>query len=369
MREIDPLISNFSHLKDKSRGTEALKSLQKIASLVKPLMRQRGWRVGTLTEFYPQQKNLLGLNWNRGQEICLRLRYPGDDNQFMPLEHVVDTMLHELSHIVHDAHDAKFNALWQQLREEHENLTRKGYTGEGFLSTGKKLGGKRMPMNEARRQARSAAEKRRTLQSGSGQRLGGMPVRRGADMRQIIADAVQRRLTVTKGCASNTKDSRAIFDQATQNGFRTQAEEDDANERAIMQAYIELLQEEEKVKWGDAYVPPSQENPAGNAKDHEDSSTDSEEDDDEKPSNSESLRGPPQGSKSALPSSKATIPRSISLNFPMMIGLSINLPLQPVRHRQGQSPPPRLPEQIAGSAIDVERTWKRSGGRVRAVAR
>ncbi|KAI9794175.1 MAG: hypothetical protein M1816_006100 [Peltula sp. TS41687] len=267
MREIDPLISNFGHLKDKAREAEALKTLQKIASLVKPIMRQRGWRVGTLREFYPPERNLLGLNWNRGQEICLRLRYPGDERQFLPMDQVVDTMLHELSHIVHDEHDNKFHALWQQLRDEHEQLVGKGYTGEGFLSKGHQLGGRRIPMDEARRRARAVAEKRRQLNASSGQRLGGMPVQRGADMRQVIADAVQRRLTVTKGCASGSKDTdtKAIIEQATRNGFRTQAEEDDANERAIMEAYIELLQEEEKEKWGDAYLPPSAQNPSGSA--------------------------------------------------------------------------------------------------------
>jgi hypothetical protein len=205
----------------------------------------------------------VGVNWNRGQKICLRLRYPSDIKQFLPMEQVVDTMLHELSHIVHDAHDQHFHALWQQLRDEHEQLTRKGYTGEGFLSKGHKLGGKRLPMDEARRRARAAAEKRRVLNAGSGTRLGGAAIPRGADIRRVIADAVQRRSTVTEGCASGTKDSQQLADQATRNGFRTQAEEDDANERAIMQAYIELLQEEEKEKWGASYVPPSREHPGG----------------------------------------------------------------------------------------------------------
>lgn len=168
-----------------------------------------------------------------------------------------------LSHIVHDAHDAKFHALWQQLRDEHEQLTRKGYTGEGFLSKGRQLGGRRIPVDEARRRARAAAEKRRDLNTGSGQRLGGAAVRRGVDMRQVIADAAQRRLTVTQGCGSGTKDTKDLVDQATRNGFRTQAEEDDANERAIMEAYIELIQEEEKEKYGPAYVPTSAQNPSG----------------------------------------------------------------------------------------------------------
>lgn len=70
-------------------------------------------------------------------------------------------MLHELAHIVHGPHDDRFHALWNQLRDEHEGLVMKGYTGEGFLSAGRRLGGSgRIPMQEARRLARAAAEER-----------------------------------------------------------------------------------------------------------------------------------------------------------------------------------------------------------------
>lgn len=95
MKELDPLVSEYQHEKNRAREAEALKTLQRIASIVKPIMRRRNWRVGTLCEFYPPESNLLGLNYDRGRKICLRLRYPGDDRQFMPLEDVVDTMLHE----------------------------------------------------------------------------------------------------------------------------------------------------------------------------------------------------------------------------------------------------------------------------------
>lgn len=95
MIEHDPLISAFEHEKHRPREAEALQALRKIASLVKPIMRQRGWKVGVLAEFWPPEKNLLGVNWNNGQKICLRLRYPGDERQFLPIEQVVDTMLHE----------------------------------------------------------------------------------------------------------------------------------------------------------------------------------------------------------------------------------------------------------------------------------
>lgn len=266
-REFDPLVNAFEHDTHRPRATEALKSLQKIASLVKPIMRTRNWKVGTLCEFYPPETNLLGLNINRGQKICLRLRYPGDERQFLPVEQVVDTMLHELSHNVHGPHDEHFHALWNQLRDEHEALVRKGYTGEGFLSDGKRLGGSgSLPMYEAKRRARAAAEKRRTLLAGSGQKLGGAPVRRGTDIRKVIADAAQRRITVTRGCASGTDKGREIerdVQKKRPGVTMTKAEEDDANEEAIMQAFIDLIQEDEKEKYGESYMPPTESNPAG----------------------------------------------------------------------------------------------------------
>ncbi|OOQ91662.1 zinc metallopeptidase [Penicillium brasilianum] len=263
MRELDALISEYRHEKKRPREEEALFILRKVASLVKPIMRQRAWRVGALCEFYPTQKNLLGLNVNHGQKICLRLRYASDQRQFLPIEQVVDTMLHELCHIVHGPHDRQFHALWNQLRDEHEELVMKGYTGEGFLSQGKRLGGSRIPLDEARRRARAAAEQRKTLAKNSGKRLGGAPVLRGTDMRRLRADAAQRRIEVTSGCASGTAHSAGLAEEASRNGFRTKAEEEDANEQAILQAFIELIQEEEREKYGESYIPPSQENPAG----------------------------------------------------------------------------------------------------------
>jgi hypothetical protein len=281
--EHDALVFEYSHLKGLPREKEALHSLRKIASLVKPIMRARSWKVGTLAEFFPDQQNLLGeqafalltpqkltlagINMNRGQKICLRLRYPGDKNQFLPLEQVVDTMLHELSHNIHGPHDAKFHALWDQLRKEYEGLLSKGYTGEGFLSDGRVLGGRRIPRDEATRIARAAAEKRRTLNSGSGQRLGGAPVRVGTDIRTVILNAIERRNTVLKGCGSDQKSEKEIkdlADQATNNGFKTKAEEDEANDRAIAQALWDLVQEDQRKEYGESYIPSTPSNPTGN---------------------------------------------------------------------------------------------------------
>lgn len=171
--------------------------------------------------------------------------------------------INRLCHIVHGPHNQQFYALWNQLRDEHEQLIRKGYTGEGFLSNGKRLGGQRIPLEEARRRARVAAEKRQSLGAGSGRKLGGAPVLRGTNIRKVIADAAQRRITVTQVCASGTDEGQKLAEDASHNGFKTKAEEEDANEQAIMQAYIEMIQEEERETYGNSYIPPSQENPAG----------------------------------------------------------------------------------------------------------
>ncbi|QPC75217.1 hypothetical protein HYE68_005969 [Fusarium pseudograminearum] len=268
MSEHDALVLSYSHLAKLPRASEALQTLKKVASIVKPIMRARNWKVRQLAEFYPEQHNLLGLNVNRGAKICLRLRHAGDRNQFMPIENVVDTMLHELSHIVHGPHDAKFHALWDQLRDEHEGLVLKGYTGEGFLSEGRRLGGSRIPPLEARRLAREAAEKRRSRPgAGSGKRLGGSAPRPGEDIRRVIADAAERRSSTLKGCGTDNLSEtqiQNISDSATKNGFRTQAEEDEANDAAIAQALWELVQEDKSVKYGSSYIPPTAENPTGN---------------------------------------------------------------------------------------------------------
>ncbi|KAK3716696.1 hypothetical protein LTR37_006326 [Vermiconidia calcicola] len=254
LKEHDALFNTYEHLQGLPRGDAALTMLRKVASLVKPIMRKRNWKVQILAEFLPAEQNLLGLNINRGFKICIRLRYHSNPDLFLPVEQVVDTMLHELSHIIWGEHDARFHRLWDELRDEWETLIRKGYTGEGFLSEGKKLGGggRIPPPHEMRRLARASAEKRQAqnkLTKGSGQRLGGTPLHlHGRDVRQIIADQVTRRNTIDKGCGSGRNDAVKLSDQSAKNSFKTKAEEDDANNRAIMRALYDLIEEEEEKK-------------------------------------------------------------------------------------------------------------------------
>jgi hypothetical protein len=197
---------------------------------------------------------ITGLNINRTERILIRLRYHHDSRQFLSMEQIMDTLLHELSHIIFGPHNADFNNLWNELRDEHQSLLMKGYTGEGFLSQGQKLGGKRMPLDEMRRQARIAAEKRKatTNANAGGHRLGGSsrPVGRGVDMRQVIADAASRRSSITEGCASGSSEAGRLVNQQEQDGFRTTAEQDDGNDWAIAQALQDLMYDEEMQRLG-----------------------------------------------------------------------------------------------------------------------
>jgi hypothetical protein len=60
MRDDDGAFGEYTHLMHLSDADQALHMLRKVASSVKPIMRKRSWRVGQLSEFYPDEKNLWG---------------------------------------------------------------------------------------------------------------------------------------------------------------------------------------------------------------------------------------------------------------------------------------------------------------------
>ncbi|KAJ3080739.1 hypothetical protein HK102_002849, partial [Quaeritorhiza haematococci] len=197
---------------------ESLKILKTVASHVKPIMKSRGWRVGTLSEFFPSNANLLGLNVNHGAEIKLRLRPHYDQNVFLPFEDVVGTMLHELTHIVRGPHDAKFYAILDELTKEYESLLLSGYRGEGFEGPGYRVGqgvshDDLLNPQLAKKRALEAAEKRRKigelmLPSG-GRRLGGgeKGVEKVYTPAQMAAMAAERRSRDDVTCGSGGLES------------------------------------------------------------------------------------------------------------------------------------------------------------------
>ncbi|TID17151.1 gb [Venturia nashicola] len=266
MRDLDNHFGEYVHLKQLPREAEALTTLRKAASCVKPIMRKRGWRVGTLSEFLPEEHNLWGLNIDHGRQINLRLRHAADSNQFLQFEHVLDTLLHELCHIVHGPHDEIFHKLWDELRDEWTSLQIKGFTGEGFLGKGQQVGGRRIPVDEVRRQARVAAEQRAKISKvqAPGKRLGGKAPKPGrGGIRETIARAALSRTKVETGCATGTKAgdraAKRAAEDSKRNGFRTKAEMDDANSVAIAEAMQELMElDEERVIDLSEQTPPSE---------------------------------------------------------------------------------------------------------------
>ncbi|RPB10174.1 WLM-domain-containing protein [Morchella conica CCBAS932] len=250
------LIGSYVHIREKPREQHALLMLRKIASLVKPIMVSRGFTVGCLAEFYPAQHNLLGLNIDHGRKICIRLRQPYDENAFLELEDCVYTMLHELTHNLHGPHDEVFHAYLKGLEDEYIAARIAGYNGEGFYSEGNRLGAGRAPrpstIADARRRALAAAEKRHVQSNpGSTQRLGSSsasanpPERAG--MRERIASAALRRIRAPRSCGgeSGGRDRGRMEEEAERairNGFRTQAEAEEADEAAILRAAIELIE-------------------------------------------------------------------------------------------------------------------------------
>lgn len=128
-------VSEYQHETFRPREAEALQMLQRIAYLVKPIMKRHSWKIGILGEFWPSNRNLMGRNWDYGQTIRLRLRHPLAEEKFLSIEEVIDVMLHELTHIAHRNHEAPFYCLWNELRCEFYQLVLNGYTADVTLST------------------------------------------------------------------------------------------------------------------------------------------------------------------------------------------------------------------------------------------
>ena len=74
MGEHEPLVLSYVHLRHLPREKEALHILRKVASLVKPIMRARKWKVRELAEFFPDEPNLLGKTI-QGLTVILETKY------------------------------------------------------------------------------------------------------------------------------------------------------------------------------------------------------------------------------------------------------------------------------------------------------
>jgi hypothetical protein len=190
--------------------------LVRAAKQTEPICEKRGWTVKRLIEFYPSTSNLYGLNYNRGAEVSVRLRLPGDRASFCEYQSILRTLLHELCHNVHSAHSAEFYKLLDELTDECETLIARGVS-QG-MGHGTRLGGNRVvvtnngnrlgasdPRDAQREAVRKAWLQRSRLLSARGdvQRLGGDVARsKSLTPAQAAAQAAERRFYDDKNCAT-----------------------------------------------------------------------------------------------------------------------------------------------------------------------
>ena len=70
----ETFVKSFTHLKDRPHADRALAMLQRVASLVKPIMRKHSWTLPVLSEFFPQSPNLLGTSLRLTSKYMLTAR-------------------------------------------------------------------------------------------------------------------------------------------------------------------------------------------------------------------------------------------------------------------------------------------------------
>jgi hypothetical protein len=168
--------------------SEAMALLKRLATDrgVLAIMAKYKWKVGLLKEFPPadgkvgvDNQCLLGYNKNRGMEIGLRLRTDNLDG-LRPFEVIMRTLLHELTHMVHDDHDINFRELCSKLTKERFQLD---WTKQGGATAG---GGDEGPTELWETEDEMGA----VFQGGSGELGGAMSTE---DPRELALRAARRR--------------------------------------------------------------------------------------------------------------------------------------------------------------------------------
>ncbi|KAK3300908.1 WLM domain-containing protein [Chaetomium fimeti] len=248
----EKLIGYYTHL-NLPRHEEALWHLTTIASLVKPIMRAHGWKLGMLSEMYPEDEVLLGENLNR-EQILVRLREPRDRNEFLPLDKMVNTMLHELSHMQCWGHDDIFYDMWDSLRLEFDRLLRSGYTGKVALGIGRPGGG---PGSEDL--PSYGALEPRGPGFPSGNRSGAAPSTLpdsllAPSFRNSFSQSISRGAsTADIDCHNGGKLGRelqTLMERWTKEKFKTWAEESSAKDAAALKALWDLLTRDSRGGYG-----------------------------------------------------------------------------------------------------------------------
>ena len=198
-------------------------SLGSSFSLSAPLSLSRLWAPVLACAASPPSLSLQGYNRNSGELIALRLRSHQNSNNLLSWEHVLGTMLHELSHIVFGPHDKNFYRLLDELSQECDELQMRGITGLGpFECEGFRSGGLSRSALEMKELMLNKALQRQKISSlmGSG-RLGGAVVPPGRSVRELAAEAAERRARDDAWCGtdrSHTEDTEQEQQKAHASG-------------------------------------------------------------------------------------------------------------------------------------------------------
>ncbi|KAG0656766.1 hypothetical protein C6P46_006972 [Rhodotorula mucilaginosa] len=193
-------VGRISVLQNMENPQKAEELLTEIHSLVKPIMKKHGWYLPELCEFFPKNERLLGVNWNGGDKICIRLRPSHDKYSFLDIEEsLIPTMLHELTHNHRAPHDDEFFRFLEVLTDEFHTYRKQRFLA--WSGVGQRVGAGLRPGSVNVREARVKHQQEVARQQkllGRGGRLGGS----GPAMPSpaAIAEAVERRLRATKGC-------------------------------------------------------------------------------------------------------------------------------------------------------------------------
>ncbi|KAG3119742.1 hypothetical protein PI124_g2104 [Phytophthora idaei] len=139
-------IAEIKALVRQPQRAQAQQLLERLAAAVLPILTRRRFRVRRLHEFFPKDGALLGMNVNRGAKIYVRLRPKRTPESFYPYEALLETLLHELTHMVHGPHNEAFYQYLEELKQEMEALMVRGLVGEEGVrfsdaGVGQRLGG------------------------------------------------------------------------------------------------------------------------------------------------------------------------------------------------------------------------------------
>lgn len=210
-KELQSPVSNISKIGSLKRFDDrdyARTLLHEMAILVAPVINEYGFKIGTLCEMYPSNANLLGLNVNKGQKILIRLRFALNSRLYYSMSSLIDTLLHELTHNVHGAHDNKFYDFLEKLKtrylEHQAGMVKTNYRCEEGKLGGKQTGLMREQRLKAVSKVTYVAEVRKLgdgAHVGASQRRISKPPMSLAALREKMLQATERRLKDSKWCS------------------------------------------------------------------------------------------------------------------------------------------------------------------------